>query len=429
MNIRSKSIWGTIGLILLCCGCGGSTSGENRAPVAADDSYQVVEDHTLMVGVADGVLSNDTDADNDSLTAVLAVGPENGNVFLEVDGSFTYVPDLNFSGTESFAYYASDGVDNSGNATVTIIIDPVASPPVAVDDSFEINEDSPLVVDATLGVLANDYDPDGDAIAAVLSTGPDNGVLDLSDDGSFSYTPDQDYFGTDTFTYKVSAGSLDSDDASVTITINAINDRPTVQDDVYQTDEDTSLNVDAAQGVLANDIDVDGDAIEVVLFDSPQNGTLTINVDGSFEYFPDPDFHGNDAFSYQANDTQSFSVIAQVDISVGSVNDAPLAFDSGGGTPVNTPFAGQMGAVDVDGDSMTFAVSNRPASGSLVEDTSSGSFSYTPNAGFVGRDSFTFTGSDGALTSNVATITIDVGSGTWEIVITPASGNGCDLER
>jgi len=417
MNIRSTNILEATGLILLFCGCGGSSSsGENREPIANNDSYQVVEDHTLMISKGEGVLSNDSDPDNDKLTAVLAVGPQNGNVFLEVDGSFTYVPDLNFSGTESFEYYASDKEAFSGNATVTITVDPVASPPVAVDDGFETNEDIPLVVDAAQGVLANDYDPDGDAISAVLVAGPDNGTLDLSDDGSFSYTPDQDYFGTDTFTYKVGAGSMDSENATVTITINPVNDRPTVQDDAYQTDEDTSLTVDSASGVLANDFDVDGDAVEVLVFDSPQNGTLTLNADGSFEYASDPEFFGNDFFTYQASDTQSFSTIARVDIFVAGVNDPPLAFDSGAGTPADTPFSGRMGALDVDGDSLTYTVSTRPASGSLVEDTADGSFTYTPNAGFSGRDGFTFTVSDGASSSNQATFTIDVGSAAIPVI-------------
>ncbi|HUU02809.1 MAG TPA: Ig-like domain-containing protein [Myxococcota bacterium] len=424
MNIRSKNIWGTIGLILLYCGCGGSTPGENRAPVATDDSYQILEDQTLTVNVASGVLANDSDPDNDSLTAVLAVGPTNGTVFLNVDGSFTYTPDLNFSGTESFAYYASDEVDNSANATVTIVIDPVENRPVAVDDNFEVDEDSPLVVDAVLGVLANDYDPDGDAITAVLTAGPSNGVLDLSDDGSFSYTPDLDYFGTDSFTYEVSADSLESDDATATITINPINDQPAVQNDVYQTDEDTPLTIDAAQGVLANDLDVDGDTLEVIVFASPQNGTLTLNLVGSFEYTPDLDFHGSDVFSYQANDAQSFSVIAQVDISVSSLNDPPLAFDSGGGTPINSDFNGQMGAIDVDGDSLTYSVVVRPTNGSLVEDTDSGFFSYTPNLDYSGQDSFTFTANDGTAGSNTATLTIAVGGTTIPTIssIQPESG-------
>src|SRR5207302_10155153 len=118
---------------------------------------------------------------------------------------------------------------------------------------------------STQGVLGNDSDVDGDTLTAVLVSGPTKGSLTLNANGSFTYTPNANVNGTDSFTYKANDGALDSNTATVTITINAVNDAPVAQNDGYTTDEDTSLTVNVAQGVLVNDADVEGDTLTAVL--------------------------------------------------------------------------------------------------------------------------------------------------------------------
>ncbi len=228
----------------------------NDAPVAADDAY-ATDEETLLSVAAPGVLGDDTDVDGDTLSAVLVSGPSNGTLTLGADGSFTYDPDSDFNGTDSFIYDASDGT-LTDQATVTITINAVNDTPIAADDAYATDEDTLLSV-AAPGVVGDDTDVDGDTLSAVLVSGPSNGTLTLGADGSFSYDPDPDFNGVDSFTYDASDGAL-TDTATVTITVDAVNDTPAAGDDAYTTDEDTLLSV-AAPGVLGNDTDVDGDAL------------------------------------------------------------------------------------------------------------------------------------------------------------------------
>src|SRR4030095_15280283 len=240
----------------------------NDAPVAANDSYATPEDTTLTVS-GPGVLANDSDVDGNSLSAVLVSGPTHGTLSLNSDGSFSYTPALNYNGSDSFTYKANDDPADSAPATGHITVTPVNDAPVAAaDDTYTTPEDTTLTVSAP-GVLANDSDVDGDALSAVLVSSQTHGALTLNGDGSFSYTPAANYNGTDSFTYKASDGSLESGEATVTITITPVNDAPVAaNDDNYTTPEDTTLTV-SAPGVLANDSDVDGDAITAVLATRP----------------------------------------------------------------------------------------------------------------------------------------------------------------
>ena len=149
-------------------------------------------------------------------------------------------------------------------------------------DTYTVDEDNTLTINADGGVLANDSDVDGDDLEAVLVNGPANGTLTLGDDGSFTYEPNDDFNGTDSFTYHATDGTLTSATTTVTITVNAVNDTPVGTTDTYAVDEDNTLTVNADGGVLVNDSDIDGDNLEAVLVSSPTNGSLTLNTDGSF---------------------------------------------------------------------------------------------------------------------------------------------------
>src|SRR5262249_21087123 len=197
----------------------------NDAPAAASDAYSTAED-TVLVVAAPGVLANDTDVDGDTLRAVLVSGPSCGTLPLNTDGSFAYTPNLDFHGTDSFTYRATDGTATGGPATVILTVTPVNDPPGARDDSYATAAGAALVVTAP-GVLGNDTDIDGDALAAQLGTGPAPGPLPLTADGSFTYTPAAGFSGTDTFTYWASDGSAVSGVATVTLTVSPA-DRPGV---------------------------------------------------------------------------------------------------------------------------------------------------------------------------------------------------------
>ena len=183
-------------------------------------------------------------------------GPAHGVLTLNADGSFTYQPDANYSGPDSFVYRASDGTLQSGDTSVTLDVTAVADPPTAGADGYTIAEDTLLTVTAP-GVLGNDADPDAaTTLSAVLVSGPAHGVLTLNADGSFTYQPDANYSGPDSFVYRASDGTLQSGDTSVTLDVTAVADPPTAGADGYTIAEDTLLTV-TAPGVLGNDADPD----------------------------------------------------------------------------------------------------------------------------------------------------------------------------
>src|SRR5262249_58953539 len=137
---------------------------------------------------APGVLANDSDANGDTLNAILVSGPSHGTLTLDPDGSFTYTPAANYNGSDSFTYKANDGALNSNLATVNLTVTPVNDAPVAGGDNYTTAEDTPLTIRAP-GVLANDSDVDGDPLSAVLVSGPAHGTLRLNADGAVTETP------------------------------------------------------------------------------------------------------------------------------------------------------------------------------------------------------------------------------------------------
>ena len=260
-----------------------------------------------------------------------------GTLVLNADGSFTYTPDPNFAGTDSFTYQAGDGSIDSNIATVILTVTPVNDVTVAADDGYTTLEDTPLVVVAADGILANDTDPDGNPLQALLVTDVTDGTLALNADGSFTYTPDPNFAGTDRFTYQAGGGSIDSNIATVTFTVTPVNDVTVAVDDGYTTLEDTPLVAVAVDGILANDTDPDGNPLQALLVTDVTHGTLALNADGLFIYIPDLDFAGTDSFTYQAGDGSIDSNIATVTFTVTPVNDETVAVDDGYTTLEDTP--------------------------------------------------------------------------------------------
>src|SRR5205814_1691602 len=267
-----------------------TVNSQNDAPLALDDTYTVNEDTTLSVS-APGVLANDSDVEADPLSAVLVSSPAHGALTFNSDGSFSYTPAADYNGSDSFTYKANDGNLDSAVATVSITVTPVNDAPLAVSDSYNVNEDVTLTV-AGPGVLGNDTDVEGEALIALLLSGPAHGTLTLNTNGSFIYVPETNYNGIDSFTYKANDGQADSAPATVTITVHAQNDAPVALDDSYTVDEDTPLTV-SAPAVLGNDSDADGDPLNAVVVSGPSHGVLTLNTDGSFNYAPAASYNGS----------------------------------------------------------------------------------------------------------------------------------------
>jgi hypothetical protein len=312
----------------------------NDAPAAAPDSYVTDEDTPLEVASGAGVLSNDSDVDGDDLSAVVVVGPAHGSLELGGQGSLSYTPARDFNGTDSFSYRTSDGELVSETVTVTIDVGPVNDAPAAEGDTYATDEDTALEVAAAAGVLSNDSDVEGDALSAAVASGPAHGSLSLTAEGSLSYTPKRDYNGSDSFEYSAGDGA-DSGTATVTIDVRPVNDAPAATGDAYQTDEDTPLHIDAP-GVLANDTDIDADALAAGLVSGAVHGSLDLRGDGSLRYTPDPDYNGSDSFSYRAFDGGLDSDTVTVTIEVRPVDEPPPAGPAqppAGAGPAQAPLA------------------------------------------------------------------------------------------
>lgn len=385
-----------------------SVEGSNDAPVAVNDSWAVQEDHQKVVE-APGVLGNDTDVDLDPLEAVLRQDVSHGDLLLLPDGSFTYQPDQDYTGEDAFQYIATDRISESNVATVIITVLPVNDRPIALADSYQINEDAELRVTSP-GVLGNDLEPEGDVLTARLVSDVKNGTLTLSTTGSFTYVGAKDYFGTDSFTYVASDGTVDSNPADVQIEVLPVNDPPRAVVDSYQTNEDEPLTV-AVPGVLSNDTDIDGDALTATLQTLPANGTVSLQSDGSFTYTPLQDFSGLDGFTYAANDGAASSVAA-VTLQVALRNDAPVALDDDYETAANIELVVAAPGLllndsDAEGDILTVEIISDPQHG-LVVLSADGSFRYTPNRSFAGDDAFFYQANDGELQSPPAEVRIRV---------------------
>ena len=375
----------------------------NQAPTAADDAWSIHQGQALAPG-APGVLGNDSDADGDPFSAVLDGLPANGSLTLDPIGSFTYTPDPGYVGQDAFTYHADDGADVSSSATV--VIDVTDAAPTAGDDAWPVDKNVQLSVAAGTGLLANDTDSDGDGLTVALGAGPAHGTLGLSADGSFTYDPDADWVGIDQFTYAVSDGALS---ATGTVTLTVANGAPDAVDDAYAGIVAVPLIIPAGTGLLANDTDPNGDGLTATVDTPPGSGALALAANGSFTYTPGLLFSGVDQFTYRVSDGD-LATVGTVTIAI--ANAAPTAVDDSVGVahdrtlvvPAPGPLSNDL---DPNGDTLSAILVGGPANGTLNLGAD-GSFDFTPNAGFVGSDQFTYRASDGSAVSGVATVSIDV---------------------
>ncbi len=283
----------------------------NDAPQTNPDGYTLDEGATLTI-TAPGVTSNDTDAENDLLLVNVVTGPAHGTLTVNADGSFTYTHDGSETVSDSFTYQAADGNGGFDMATVSLTINPVNDTSVAVDDSLVVSEDGIL---HGASVLENDLDAESDALTAELVSGPSHGALTLNPDGTFTFQPEAEFNGSDSFQYRVNDGTDMSATATVHLNVAPVNDIPVGVEDAFRVANVDTLVIDGL-GVLLNDADVDGDALSVVLLTAPSSGRLSLRPDGSFTYEPDLLFTGEVKFTYLATDGNATSDPVEVTIEV-----------------------------------------------------------------------------------------------------------------
>jgi subtilisin family serine protease len=278
----------------------------NDPPVAGDDTLTTAEDTPADVDV----LANDSDPDADTLVVTALTDPANGTASINPDGTVRYVPDPDFHGSDGFDYTASDGNGGTALGAVSVTVDPANDDPTATDDAASVAEDAAVTID----VLANDGDVDGDLLSVLVSSGPSSGTAVVQADGRITYTPSPNFAGADSFDYAVSDGAGGTAGASVSITVTPVNDAPVAVNDSTSTAYQTAVTIP----VLANDGDVDGGPLSVILVTSPVNGAAVTNPDETVTYTPTAGFSGVDAFTYTVSDGAGGTASASVSVTVGA---------------------------------------------------------------------------------------------------------------
>jgi hypothetical protein len=390
---------------------------ENMPPVANEDVGQTLE-NVALIG---NILNNDFDPDGDNIILNITplVGPVNGMVLISNDGMYTYTPNMGFMGLDTFCYVICDDVipDLCDTACVFIEIMPdlngtANDSPFAQDDAISTHLD--IIVSGD--VSPNDFDPNGNQLvfgtAPVVGAG--NGTVILNADGTYLYTPDTGYFGPDQFVYSVCDTFGLCDTATVYLTV--IPHAPNALDDINNTVSDISV----IGNVLTND---DEYGLPFVLnttpVDGPDEGTISINADGSYEYIPGPGYAGEDSISYEVCNPADLCDTAYLYITVIDVtgdNSPPVANEDVTQTFMDVTVSGNVLNNDfdpdeVDGDSLilntTLIVD--PSNGS-VQLNPDGSFVYTPSIGSIGMDTFCYVVCDEGMPSlcDTACVVVDV---------------------
>jgi hypothetical protein len=375
----------------------------NVAPVANDQQV------AFNQGQGGYINLSASDENGDNLTYLVVSQPINGKVddIVGVSGnpsSINYSPNSDFVGTDTFTFKVNDGTIDSEPATVSITVTAVNSPPVATAQSVTTDEDTAVAI-----TLAG-TDADGDSLTHTVVTQPGNGALSGTAP-TLTYTPNANYNGDDSFTFKVNDGTVDSATVTVSITVTAVDDPPVATAQSVIINEDTAVRIELhGQGT---DVD-NGDWGMLIwaLVSEPNNGTLKKPEEdhGPYSpgtiYIPNTNYNGNDSFTFKVFNEQD-SEPATVSVTVTAVNDLPVANDQSVEVGQNMPqHPITLSASDADGDSLTYLLVSNPSNGQLSGTPPN--LTYTPNADYDGADSFTFKVNDGTVDSEPATVSITV---------------------
>ncbi|NQU76058.1 MAG: tandem-95 repeat protein, partial [Planctomycetes bacterium] len=275
----------------------------NDAPVAEGLVVESDEDEVL----SDIVTADDIE--NDTLSFAIVSGPEHGTVSISADGAFTYTPSLNWHGVDGFTFRASDESAQSAPAAVTLKVKSVNDKPIARGKHAAASEDT-LAIDS---VSASDVD--GDALTFLVADQPAYGAVVMQADGTFVYTPEEIWYGTDSFTFYADDGLDVSEACAVSIDVTAVNDAPAIDNLTVRTNKESPVSAIVA----GNDID-DIDGNETLVFrvvDAPSFGQVAMGADGAFTYTPGDNWASIDTFTVAANDGQTDSNVATVTVLVG----------------------------------------------------------------------------------------------------------------
>ena len=361
----------------------------NDQPVADSSSDTVLTEDTSIDIVLTG-----SDTDLDTLTFSIDSQPSNGTLTGVPPGPLTYTPDGDYSGTDQFSFRVYDGTLYSDLAIISMTVSPLNDAPTAYGQDLTIQED------ATTDITLIGSDVDEDTLDYLVDVAPVNGTLSGTPP-SLVYTPNADFAGSDSFSFHVNDGTVDSSPPVwVNITITEVNDPPTADAKSDTLDEDTSV------AITLSGSDPESDPLSYVIVSDPANGVLSGTVP-DITYTPNADYYGADSFTYKALDGTGSSDPATVSLTIDSINDAPTAQGTSIYPTVNAAYTFTLSVDDVDLDTLSYIEGDPPANGT-IDTTNFPEITYTPVADYTGPDSFSFHVNDGTEDSGDATIDIEV---------------------
>ncbi|MFC5450589.1 Ig-like domain-containing protein [Paenibacillus aestuarii] len=361
----------------------------NRTPVAASQSVDTGVNQSKLITLAG------TDADGDNLTYAIGTGPAHGTLSAVSGTNVTYTPAEGYAGSDSFTFTAADGKATSAPAVVSITVTQGNRAPVAASQSVDtgVNQSKLITLAGT--------DADGDNLTYAIGTGPAHGTLSAVNGANVTYTPEEDYAGPDSFTFTAGDGKATSAPAVVSITVTQGNRAPVAASQSVDT------GVNQSKLITLAGTDADGDNLTYAIGTGPAHGTLSAVNGANVTYTPEEDYAGPDSFTFTAADGKATSAPAMVSINVIQSNRAPVVAPQAVTTDENQAKQITLAGSDADGDNLTYAIGTGPAHGTLSA-VNGTNVTYTPTAGYSGPDSFTYTASDGKLTSAPAAVTITV---------------------
>ncbi|ELH3780209.1 tandem-95 repeat protein [Vibrio parahaemolyticus] len=368
------------------------------APVAdiVADKATVVEDTPTIIKV----LGNDTfEGDGKVVSLDANNGPVNGSVSVNPDGSVTYTPNDNYHGIDSFTYIVTSG-GVSESTTVNVDVTPENDAPVAKDDTAITDEDTPVTID----VLPNDTDIDGDKLSIQSASVPETqGKVEIVD-GKLVFTPAENFHGDAEITYTITDGAL-TDQATVNVTVNAVNDTPVVESNIADqalAEDFTPYTIDL--NTAFSDVDnVDGE----LTFSVSGNSNIQVAiVNGIATITPTADWNGSETLTFTATDPSGESISQTVNFTVAPVAD--IVADSARVVEDTPTIIKVLGNDTFEGDDKVVSLdtNNGPANGT-VSVNPDGSVTYTPNDNYHGTDSFTYIVTSGGV-SESTTVSVDV---------------------
>ncbi len=358
----------------------------NTPPVAIAQNLTTDED------VAIGVVLTGSDADGNALTFQVSALPAHG-VISGTAPDLTYRPQANYNGADSFQFLANDGIVDSAPQTITVQVTPVNDPPIANNRSVTLLED------VAASVTLTGVDVDGDVLSFRIVTPPAQGTLSGTAP-DLSYTPNANYNGTDSFTYVVNDGTVDSPPATASLAITAVNDAPVA------TPENLATTSGNALTLVLNGSDVEGSPLSFRVSGNPSNGTLS-GTAPNLTYTPAAAFSGADSFSFVVNDGVLDSAPAVINITVSVGDQAPVANGATLTVAEDQSIAITLTGQDPEGATLSYRLQGTAVANGVLTGTPP-NLSYQPKANFNGQDQFSFVVNDGALDSAPATVAITV---------------------